>query len=141
MKGRPFLIFFGYTHCPDICPTTLSELSVVVQQMRRPIPVLFVTVDPERDTSASLKDYVESFDPHFIGLTGSLEDISKLEKSYRVYVKKMPPEKNGEYSIDHSAIVYLMDAKGAFIELVNLDQASEEVAKELSGYMSATTAD
>jgi protein SCO1 len=131
MKGKPFLVYFGYTHCPDVCPTTLAQISDVLNRLPdKPIRVLFVTVDPERDTPALMADYVGSFDPRIIGLSGSKEQIAAMEKAYRVYVRKAPA-KDGDYSMDHSSIVYLMDAKGGFIEAFNLERPPEESAKEL----------
>ncbi len=135
MKGAPFLVYFGYTNCPDICPATLAEMSDVLARLPgKPIRALFITIDPERDTPQSLKDYLASFDPRIIGLSGDREAIDKVEKAYRVYARKGPPE-NGGYGMDHSSIVYLMDAKGRFVEAFNLERKPEESAKELEGYL------
>ncbi|MGO9758360.1 MAG: SCO family protein [Roseiarcus sp.] len=135
MKGQPFLVYFGYTNCPDVCPTTLAEISDVLAQMPgKPIRALFITVDPERDTAASLKDYLSSFDARIIGLSGDRAAIDEVERAYRVYARKGPPEKGG-YSMDHSSIVYLMDAQGRFVEAFNLERKPEESAKELEGYL------
>ena len=135
MRGHPFLVYFGYTHCPDVCPTTLAEISDVLRQMPdKPIRALFVTVDPERDTPASMADYVSSFDARIIGLGGSPEQIAAVEKAYRVYSRKGPPQADGGYSMDHSSVVYFMDAKGAFVEALDLQRPPEETAKELSAY-------
>ena len=135
LKGRPFLVFFGYTHCPDICPTTLAQISRVLSRLSdKPIPVLFITFDPERDTPATLKDYVSSFDPRIVGLSGSPAAVEQAERAYRVYAKKVPAA-NGEYTFDHTSIVYLMDAEGRFVEAFNLERTPEEAAKELAGYL------
>lgn len=135
MKGHPFLAFFGYTHCPDVCPTTLAQISRVLSRLPdKPIPVLFISFDPERDTPASLKDYVASFDPRIVGLSGSPSAVEQAERAYRVYAKKVPAA-NGDYSFDHSSIVYLMDARGQFVEAFNLDRAPDEAAKELASYL------
>jgi protein SCO1 len=135
MRGQPFLVYFGYTNCPDVCPTTLAEMSDVLARLPgKPIRGLFITIDPERDTAQSLKDYLASFDPRIIGLSGDREAIDKVEKAYRVYARKGPPEKGG-YGMDHSSIVYLMDAKGQFVEAFNLERKPEESAKELEGYL------
>jgi protein SCO1/2 len=135
VRGRPFLVYFGYTHCPDVCPTTLAEISDVLRTMPdKPIRALFVTVDPERDTPASMADYVSSFDPRIIGLSGSPDQIAAVEKAYRVYARKGPPQADRGYSMDHSSVVYLMDAKGAFVEALDLQRPPEETAKELSSY-------
>ena len=135
MKGQPFLVYFGYTNCPDVCPTTLAEMSDALARLPgKPIRALFITIDPERDTAQSLKDYLASFDPRIIGLSGDREAIDKVEKAYRVYARKGPPEKGG-YGMDHSSIVYLMDAKGQFVEAFNLERKPEESAKELESYL------
>jgi protein SCO1/2 len=135
MKGEPFLVYFGYTNCPDVCPTTLAEMSDVLAKMPgKAIRALFITIDPERDSAASLKDYLASFDPRIIGLSGDAAAIAKVEKAYRVYARKGPPEKGG-YGMDHSSIVYLMDAKGQFVEALNLERKPEDTAKELEGFL------
>jgi protein SCO1/2 len=135
LKGSPFMVYFGYTHCPDVCPTTLAQISDMLKRLPdKPIKVLFVTVDPERDTPALMADYVSSFDPRIIGLSGSPEAIARMEKAYRVYAHKSPT-KDGDYTMDHSSVVYLMDAKGGFIESFNLERPSQEAAKELSSYL------
>lgn len=128
-SGHPFLVFFGYTHCPDVCPTTLSDLSRVLDSLGKSTPVkaLFVTVDPERDTPAVLKDYLSSFDPRITGLTGDPEAVTAAEKAYRVYARKVPG-KDGSYSMDHTAIVYLMDADGHFVNALDLGQPPEKIA-------------
>ena len=135
MRGKPFLVYFGYTHCPDVCPTTLAQITDVLKRLPdKPIRVLFITVDPERDTPALMADYVASFDPRITGLSGTPEQIAAVEKAYRVYARKAPT-KDGDYTMDHSSIVYLMDAKGGFIEAFNLERPSEESAKELASYL------
>ena len=135
-KGEPFLVFFGYTHCPDVCPTTLSDMSQMLNALGkdRKTRAAFITVDPERDTPAVLKDYLSNFDPRIVGLTGSPQSVAAVEKAYRVYSKKVPTE-GGEYSMDHTAIVYLMDKSGAFVNAFNLEQAPEKAAKELEAYL------
>ena len=133
-RGHPFLVYFGYAHCPDICPTTLAELSEVLKRLpEKPIKALFVTVDPERDTARIMADYVSSFDPRIVGLSGSLEQIAAMEKGYRVFARKAPG-KGGDYTMDHSSIVYLMDARGGFIEALNLDRKPEDAAEDLAKY-------
>lgn len=137
LKGKPFLVFFGYTHCPDICPTTLFELSEVLHAMGKDadrINALFVTVDPDRDTAAVMKDYLSSFDPHLRGATGTQQQIDVIEKEYRVYAKKVPT-KNGDYSMDHSALVYLMDKQGRFVAPFNLKRRPAEAADALRKYL------
>ena len=137
MKGRPFLVFFGFAHCPDVCPTTLLEMSEVVRQLGKDadrIGALFITVDPERDTPAALKDYLSSFDPHLRGLTGDPAAVNATIKAYRVYAKKVPLE-GGDYTMDHTAVVYLMDKDGHFVAPFNLKRTPEAAAAELRRYL------
>jgi len=137
MKGGPFLVFFGFTHCPDICPTTLFEISEVLKKLGKDADrtgVLFITVDPERDTPAALKDYLSNFDPHLRGLTGDPAAVNAALKAYRVYAQKIPL-KDGDYTMDHTAAVYLMDKNGHFVALFNLKQSPEAAADQLRGYL------
>jgi protein SCO1/2 len=137
IKGRPFLVFFGYTHCPDVCPTTLFGVSEVMRALGKDADrtgALFVTVDPERDTAAVMKDYLSSFDPHLRGATGDRASIDAAEKAYRVYAKKVPGD-NGEYSMDHTALVYLMNKQGRFVAPFNLKRRPEEAAADLKRYL------
>ena len=136
-KGRPFLVFFGYTHCPDICPTTLFEISEVIKTLGKDADragAIFITVDPERDTPAALKDYLSSFDPHLRGLTGEPAAVEAAIKAYRVYAKKVPL-KDGDYTMDHTAVVYLMDKDGHFVAPFNLKQTPEAAAEQLRRYL------
>src|SRR5574337_19404 len=134
LRGRPFLVYFGYTHCPDTCPTELARISDVLTAMKdKAIPALFITIDPERDTPKLMHDYVSSFDSHIIGLSGTPQEIGAVEKAYRVYARKGKVESDGGYSMDHSSIVYLMNKRGGFMEALNLDRTPQEVAKELIG--------
>jgi protein SCO1/2 len=136
-KGRPFLVFFGYTHCPDVCPTTLFEISEVIKTLGKDADragAIFITVDPERDTPAALKDYLSSFDPHLRGLTGDPAAVEAAIKAYRVYAKKVPL-KDGDYTMDHTAVVYLMDKDGHFVSPFNLKQTPEAAAEQLRRYL------
>jgi protein SCO1/2 len=136
LKGRPFLVFFGFTHCPDVCPTTLFEVSEIFRTLgpdADKVNALFVTVDPERDTPSELKDYLSSFDPHLRGLTGDPAAVAAVTKAYRVYVKKVPQE-NG-YTMDHTAIVYLMDKEGRFVAPFNIKRNTADAAADLRKYM------
>ena len=138
LKGKPSLVFFGYTHCPDVCPTTLFDISEVMRALGPDADraaALFISVDPDRDTSAVLKDYLSSFDPHVRAATGDQANLAKVEKEYRVYAKKVPTGKNGDYSMDHSAIVYLMDKSGRFVAPFRLDRKPDESAAELRKYL------
>jgi protein SCO1 len=137
MKGRPFLVFFGYTHCPDVCPTTLFEMSQMLHALGPDagrIGALFVTVDPERDTPAVLKDYLASFDPHLRGLTGGPAAVDAALKAFRVYAKKVPL-KDGDYTMDHTAVVYLMDKNGRFVAPFNMKRTAEAEAADVRGYL------
>jgi protein SCO1 len=137
MKGKPFLVFFGFTHCPDICPTTLFEISQVMKALgpdANRTGALFITVDPERDTPAVLKDYLSSFDPHLRGLTGERPAIDAAIKAYRVYAKKVPLE-NGDYTMDHTAVVYLMDKAGNFVAPFDVGRTPEAEAADLRRYL------
>src|SRR3569833_883687 len=137
MKGKPFLVFFGFTHCPDVCPTTLFDVSEVFRALgpdAKDVRALFVTVDPERDTPAVLKDYLSSFDPRIIGVTGDDAAIAAAEKSYRVYAKKVPTD-GGGYTMDHTAIVYLMNKDGRFVTPFNMKRRPEEAAADLKRYL------
>ncbi len=136
LRGRPFLVYFGYTHCPDTCPTELARISdVLVKMGDQAVPALFITVDPERDTPKVMQDYVSSFNPHIMGLSGTPQAIGSVEKAYRVFARKGEIQSDGSYSMDHSSIIYLMDKSGAFVQALNLDQPPDETAKELRRYL------
>jgi protein SCO1 len=137
LKGRPTLIFFGFTHCPDVCPTSLFEISEVLRAMGKDadkVNAWFVSVDPERDTAAAMKEYLASFDPHLKGLTGNPEAIAKVISSYRVYARKVPL-KDGDYTMDHTALVYLMDKDGRFVAPFNLKRSPQDAATDLKRYL------
>ena len=137
LKGHPFLVFFGFTHCPDVCPTTLFEVSEILRSLgpdANGTRALFITVDPERDTPSVMKDYVSNFDPHVSGLTGDPAAIAAVAKAYRVYYKKVPLD-DGGYTVDHTAIVYLMDRNGRFVAPFNLKRSAEAAAADLRRYL------
>jgi protein SCO1 len=137
LTGRPFLVFFGFTHCPDVCPTTLSDVSGIMGKLGPDadrVGALFITVDPERDTPDKLKDYLANFDPHLKGLTGDPAAIAAVAKSYRVYMKKVPLD-SGDYTMDHTALVYLMDKQGQFVAPFNLKRRPEDAAADLRRYL------
>jgi protein SCO1/2 len=136
LRGRPFLVYFGYTHCPDVCPTDLARISDILTQMGdKAIPALFITVDPERDTPKTMQDYVSSFNSRIIGLSGSPQAIGTAEKAYRVFARKGQTQADGDYSMDHSSIVYLMDRNGTFVEAFNVERPPEEAAQELERFL------
>ena len=113
-RGKVVTVFFGFTHCPDVCPTTLAEMAQVMKELGpagEKVQVLFVTVDPERDTADVLKRYVPSFNPTFLGLRGDLEATARAAKEFKVYFKKQPA-KDGNYSVDHGAGTFILDQQG-----------------------------
>ncbi len=135
LLGHPSLVYFGYTHCPDICPTTLAQISDALAKLPgQPVKVYFITVDPERDPPRLMGDYVSSFDPRIVGLSGSPQAVEQAEKAYRVYARKAPG-KDGDYAMDHSSVLYLMDRNGRFVEAFNLERSAAENAKELQTYL------
>jgi protein SCO1 len=137
MKGKPFLVFFGYTHCPDVCPTTLFDMSQLMKALGPDADrtnALFITVDPERDTQPVMKDYLSNFDPHLRGLTGNRAAIDAALKAYRVYAKKVPLEK-GDYTMDHTAVVYLMDKNGRFVAPFDVNRTPAAEAADLRRYL------
>lgn len=136
VKGAPFLVFFGFTHCPEVCPTTLFEVSEILRNLgpdAARVRALFITVDPERDTPAALKDYLSSFDPHMLGLTGDPAAIAAVAKAYRAYYKKVPLEQG--YTMDHTAIVYLMDKDGRFVSPFSLKRTTAAATADLRRYL------
>jgi protein SCO1 len=132
--GKYTLVFFGYTYCPDVCPATLAIMAAALDKMGprsdRIVPI-FITVDPKRDTPDKIKSYLSSFGPRFVGLTGAPEAIANVAKEYRVYYKEHPPENGGEYTVDHSGVVYLMDPNGKFIANYSLDTSPDTLAADL----------
>ena len=139
LKGKPFMVFFGYTHCPDICPTTASDISTWLRELGprgREIKALFVSIDPERDNVASLKDYLSSFPDEIIGLTGTPEQIAEVAKEYRVYYAKHPL-KDGDYAMDHTALIYLMDRDGKLAGTLTSEAKPEEALAKLKRLLGA----
>lgn len=135
--GEPTLVFFGYTHCPDVCPTTLDGISQTLKALGpdKPVKALFITLDPARDTPAVMRDYLSSFDSRIVGLTGPQAAIDQVAHEYRVYAKKVPTG-DGGYSVDHTGVVYLMDKRGTFVESFNADLDNPaEAAATLSKYL------
>ena len=137
LKGKPYLVFFGFTRCPDVCPTALYEISQAFQALgpdAAKTQALFVTVDPARDTPEALKGYLSSFSPQIRGLTGGQAEVDAMVKAYRAYAKKQSLE-SGDYTMDHTAVVYLMDRNGAFVAPLNLKRSPEDVAAEIRRYL------
>lgn len=134
LKGAPSLVFFGFTHCPDVCPTALFEISQLYKTLGPKgdqLKSFFITVDPERDTPESLKAYLDSFDPRITGLTGAREQVDNAMRAYRAFARKVPLE-GGGYVMDHTALVYLMDKKGRFVSSMNFERSPEENAKRIA---------
>ena len=141
--GKWRLIYFGFTYCPDICPTDTAKMAEALrifgkehpQGMRRLVP-LFVTVDPERDTPAVLAEFTSGFHPAIIGLTGTPQQMSDMLKAYRIYARKVPGASEGSYSYDHLAIFYLMDPKNRPVAFLAGQQATpQELADMLARYI------
>ena len=136
LKGRPYLVYFGYTHCPDVCPAELAKISDILSKMGdKAIPALFITVDPERDTPKVMADYVSSFNSAIVGLSGAPQAVEAAEKAFRVYSRKGKVESDGGYSMDHSSVIYLMGKNGAFVEAFNVERPPADAAKELEKYL------
>ena len=133
VAGRPHLVFFGFTHCPDVCPTTLYQISEVLRasgEKGRDLRALFITVDPERDRPEVLKEYLASFDGRITGLTGDPAAVEAAVKAYRAYARKVPT-KDGDYTMEHTSVVYLMDRRNRFVSSLDLKRPPEEVAGDL----------
>jgi protein SCO1/2 len=134
LLGKPYAIFFGYTNCPDVCPTTLFELSQALTSLGKEadrLRVVFVTVDPTRDTPEALGEYLTAFDPRIVGLTGSEAGIAGTAKSFRVFMQKVPAEEGDDYTMDHSATVMLMGADGKFVGTISYGEDAEKVLAKL----------
>ncbi|HUC08950.1 MAG TPA: SCO family protein [Stellaceae bacterium] len=133
LKGKWHLVFFGYTHCPDICPTALNDLSLALNQLgakEKEVGVVFISVDPERDTPAVLKSYVESFGGPVTGLTGTPQEVAAAAKDYHVFYAKHPTA-GGGYDMDHSAVIYIMDPQGRFTATFGPDDTPDTMAARL----------
>jgi protein SCO1/2 len=138
LKGKWQLLFFGYTHCPDTCPTALNEISLALDRLgkkRDEVEIVFITVDPERDTPEVLKSYVQSFDAGIIALTGSPDQVAQAAKAYRVYYAKHP-RADGGYDMDHSAVIYVMNPQGRFTATFTPDSTADAIAERLQKLLS-----
>ena len=135
-RGRKTLVYFGFTSCPDVCPSGLQAIAAALDSLGARagnVTPLFITLDPDRDTPAKLAEYVKSFHPRLVGLTGSAEDIAAAAKAYRVYYKKIPdPITPGAYSVDHTSFLYLMDENGEFIRPFTHPADASKLAVELA---------
>jgi protein SCO1 len=133
-KGKAVVVFFGFTQCPDVCPTTLAEMTEAVKQLGadgNKLQVLFITIDPERDTPELLKKYVPAFHPSFLGLTGNAEAIAKVAKEFKVFYQKSPGKTPGSYTMDHTANSYVFDPQGRVRLVVKHGLGAEPLVQDL----------
>jgi len=133
-RGKVVVLFFGFTHCPDVCPTTLAEFNAALQQLgdaAKRVQVLFVTVDPERDTPEVLGAYVTAFNTDFLGLTGTPEQIAKVAREFKVIYQKAEGSQPGSYSVDHSAGTFVFDEQGRLRLYASYGLGSEAIAKDI----------
>ncbi len=139
-RGRFMVVYFGYTYCPDVCPTTLADLGQALDKLGaradavRPV---FVTIDPARDTPAVIGPYAAAFSPRLVGLTGTAEQIAAVAREYRVYYAPHKTGPNpGDYTMDHSSILYVMDKAGHFAGIIRADEGADAMAADLAKYLS-----
>lgn len=133
-RGKVVVMFFGYTRCPDVCPSTLAELKQVLGKLgdnANRVQVLFITVDPERDTQALLAQYVPAFDPGFLGLHGDLGATAKVAREFKVFYQKVPGSKPDNYTMDHTAASYVFDARGRLRLLVKHGSGGEALVQDI----------
>lgn len=138
-KGKVVVVFFGFTHCPDACPTTLAELATVAKELgpdAQRMQVLFVTVDPERDTPEVLRQYVPSFNPAFLALYGTREETVATAKEFKVYVQKQP-QSGGSYSVDHSAGTFVLDKEGRLRLFANYGAGAKALLHDIRVLLAA----
>jgi len=142
-RGEFLLVFFGYTFCPDVCPTTLAKVSQSLDLLGNDaerVRPLFITVDPARDTVAQMADYVGHFHPRILGLTGTPQQIAAVAMAYRAYYAKAPGETGDDnYLMDHSALLYLMAPDGAYLTAFSPETPPNELAEAIRGYLHATS--
>ena len=138
--GKAVVVFFGYTHCPDVCPTTMSELASAMKKLGAEadkVQVLFVTADPERDTPEILKQYVTAFDPRFLGLRGTPEQTAQAAKDFKVLIQKNPGNA-ANYTVDHSSGTYLYDPQGRLRVYVSYGQGADVFAHDIAALLKAS---
>lgn len=137
-RGRWMLVYFGYTHCPDACPTALQDLANAVDALgpdaARKVALLFITIDPERDTPALIQDYVSAFNAPITALSGTPEQIAAAARAYRVYYAKHPRD-DGGYDMDHSSIIYLMDPAGKLVGNFTHETPPDAITAKLKGVL------
>jgi protein SCO1/2 len=140
LQGHPSALFFGYTFCPDVCPTTLADMTIWLKDLGAggdKLKAYFITVDPERDTKAAMASYLESFDPRITGLTGTRAEIDQIIKAYRVYSRKVEGTDGAPYTMDHTASVYLLDDKALFVGTVDYQEKPEMALAKLKRLVGA----
>lgn len=136
-KGKVVVLFFGYTHCPDVCPTTMLTMANAMKLMgdkAQEVQVLFVSVDPERDTREVLAQYVPFFDARFIGLNGTPEQLKRVAKNYKVIYAKRPAEDGGAYTVDHGAGIYVVDREGKVRAYLRHDETPEQMVHDITQF-------
>lgn len=134
LLGKPWMLFFGFTYCPDVCPTTLLEMTQWLKELgdkSKDLQAVFVTVDPERDNIEHLTEYMSSFDKRIIGLSPTIDELAKLAKDYKIYYKKVPNDDGDDYSMDHSSAVLLFDRNGQFRSTVDYHEDPKTAVKKL----------
>lgn len=130
-RGKWMLIYFGYTSCPDACPTALTNMGIAIETLgaeATALRPLFITIDPKRDTAAALRSYLESFDPRIVGLTGSEAQTDAVVKAYRIYAEPQKSQADGSYLVDHSSYLYLMDPNGKFVDVIHGSTPPDRIA-------------
>jgi protein SCO1/2 len=133
LAGKPYAIYFGYTYCPEVCPTTLLDLSRWIKELgpdANKLNYVFVTIDPERDTPKLMHAYLSSFDKRIRGFTGTPKQIAMIAKEYRVYYKKIPTS-GGSYVMDHSSVIYLMGSNGQFVSMITYQEKDDSALAKL----------
>lgn len=138
--GRWVLLYFGFTHCPDICPDELDKMSAVVSALDGdaslpPVQPLFITVDPERDDVPALARYIKDFHPRLIGLTGTPEEVKDAGRDYRVYASPGPKDEDGDYIVDHTILIYLVSPDGLFLDYYNRMKSQEQIVESVRNHM------
>ena len=137
-RGKAVVVFFGFTQCPDVCPTTMAELAQVKASLGKDgdrVQGVFVSVDPERDTAAALKTYMGAFDPSFVALRGSLEETAATAKEFKAFYAKVPGKTEGSYSVDHTAGSYVFDAQGKVRLFVRYGSGAQPLADDLKALL------
>ena len=138
-KGKVVVVFFGYTQCPDVCPTTMAEMATVMQKLgpqADQVQVAFITLDPERDTQELLASYVPAFDKRFVGLRGSLDQTAKVAKEFKVFYSKVPGTEPGSYTIDHTAGSYVFDREGRLRLFIRHGQGPDPIVADIRQLLS-----